>query len=522
VGRRWSALLAGALCLPGAAWAQFSPAGVPKGLLRLELDGALETVDRRYLGGVSEEYAADLASPALGADRIPGLASADAALARITGASTARLDLGGLTATAQGTRDAGSIGLGFGLTSRISIFARLPLARTTVSTTLALDSTSSNAGVNPADPVFGDQAGAAQTSQFIADFSGALQSLQSRLQSGVYDGDPALRTMAQNTLASGTSLRNDLAGLLLDPATASTFVPTVGSQLGLALNARIQALQATLAGSLGVPGFTTAPALPISRASQDALVAYLTNPQGPIVGRIEEAPLSQRGDAEVGGVFTLIDHWNDDMRGTGLRIALTGLYRLGTGFPARPSFFLDLGTGTGHSALGGAVTADVGLGRFGARLSGGYLRQMAGDDLLRVTPPDQPYAPFSQIKTVSVDPGDVWSLGAHPFVRLVPGFAIQIGVDHRHEGAETVTYASAADSIPGIPASALSLDSEIGVTTFSAGVTYATPGVNKPGAKGIPVDAQWTFEQVVGGSGGRVSKFQSIRGGVRVYFRLFQ
>ena len=85
-----------------------------------------------------------------------------------------------------------------------------------------------------------------------------------------------------------------------------------------------------------------------------------------------------------------------------------------------------------------------------------------------------------------------------------------------------MTYASAADSIPGIPASALSLDSEIGVTTFSAGVTYATPGVNKPGAKGIPVDAQWTFEQVVGGSGGRVSKFQSIRGGVRVYFRLFQ
>jgi len=100
VGRRWSALLAGALCLPGAAWAQFSPVGVPKGLLRLELDGALETVDRRYLGGVSEEYAADLASPALGADRIPGLASPDAALARITGAPAASLDLGGLTATA--------------------------------------------------------------------------------------------------------------------------------------------------------------------------------------------------------------------------------------------------------------------------------------------------------------------------------------------------------------------------------------------------------------------------------------
>jgi hypothetical protein len=521
VGNRWSILLAGAVCLPAAVAAQFSPVGVPRGLLRLELDGALETVDRRYFDGTTQEFAADLASPALGADRIPGLADADAALARISGTPGASLDLGRLTATAHGSRDVGVIGLGFGLTSRLSIFARLPLARTTVSTTLTLDSTSSNAGINPADPVFGNEAGAAQTAQFISDFNGALQSLQGRIQAGVYDGDPTLRALAQNTLAAGTSLRNDLAGLLLDPATASAVVPTAGSQLGLAVAANIQVFQATLSGSLGVPGFTTAPALPVTRASQDALIAYLTDPRGPIAGRVDEAPLSQRGDAEVGGVFTLIDRWNDDAHGTGLRIALSGVYRLGTGFPERPSFFLDIGTGTGHSAVGGAATVDVGLGRFGARLTGGYLHQMAANDLLRVTPPDQPYAPFNQIKTVRVDPGDVLTLGAHPFVRLVPGFALQAGLDYRREEAETVTYLSASDSIPGLPASVLALDSEIGVTSFSAGVTYATPAVSKPGAKGIPVDAQWTIEQVVGGSGGRVRKFQSIRGGVRVYFRIF-
>ena len=519
---RWGALLAGAVWLPGAAAAQFSPVGVPKGLLRVELDGALETVDRRYFGGTSEEFAADLASPALGADRIPGFAEADAALGRITQVGGARLNLGQLTATAQGSRNSAAVGLGFGITSHISVFARLPLARTTVKTTLTLDSTSSNAGINPADPVFGAQAGAAQTSQFISDFTGALQSLEARLQAGVYDGDPAVRALAQSTLNSGTALRNDLAGLLLDPATASTFVPTAGSQLGTVLNARIQALQATLSGSLGVTGFTTTPALPVTRASQDALTAYLTDPRGPIAGRVAEAPLSQRGDAEVGAVFTLIDRWNDDAKGTGIRFAVSGLYRLGTGFPARPSFFLDIGTGTGHAALGGTATADIGVGRFGIRLTGGYLQQRPADDLLRVTPPDQPYAPFNHIKTVRVNPGDVFTLGAHPFVRLVPGFAIQAGVDHLHEGAETVAYLSASDSIPGVPASVLALDSEIGVTTFSAGITYATPGISKPGAKGIPVDAFWTLGRVVAGSGGRVSKFQSMRGGVRVYFRIFQ
>ena len=159
--RRWSALLAGAVCFPAVGAAQFSPVGVPKGLLRLELDGAFESVDRRYLAGASQEFAADLASPALGSDRIPGLAPADARLARITGTPGARLDLGHLTATAQGSRSVGVIGLAFGLTSQLSVFARLPLARTSVSTTLALDTTSSGAGVNPADPVFGNGAGAA-------------------------------------------------------------------------------------------------------------------------------------------------------------------------------------------------------------------------------------------------------------------------------------------------------------------------------------------------------------------------
>jgi hypothetical protein len=522
VGRWRSALLAGAVCLPAIAEAQFPPVGVPKGLIRLDLDGALESVDRRYFNGALQEFAADLASPALGSDRIPGLAGADARLARITGNPAARLDLGNLTATAQGSRTAGVIGLALGLTSRISLFARLPLARTSVTTRLALDTTSSGAGVNPADPVFGTGDGAAQTSQFIQEFTSALQSLEARLQSGAYDGDPSVRSLAQTTLAAGSLLRDDLAGLLVDPATASAFVPTATSPVGLALSARVQALQTTLAGTLGVPGFTTAPALPVTRASQDELTSYLTSTSGPIAGQLEDRPLSQRGDAEFGGVWTLIDRWNDDSRGSGLRVAVTGLFRLGTGFPERADRFLDLGTGTGHSAFGGNLTTDVGFGRFGARLSGGYLRQLATNDVLRVTAPDQPFAPFSRIRTVRVEPGDVLAFGAHPFVRLLPGFAVQAGVDHWRQAAEQVAYLSAADSIPGVPASLLALDSKIGVTTFSAGITYARPGATKPGEAGLPLDAHWTFEQVIAGSGGRVRKTQAIRAGVRVYVRVFQ
>lgn len=518
---RW-ALLTGALFLPAAAAAQFAPVGVPRGLVRLDLGGALESTDRRYFDGTLEDFAADLSSPALGSDRIPGLTDADARLARITGDASARLDLGGLAATAQGTRSVGVVGLAVGVTSHLTLFARLPLARASVTTRLTLDSTSGNAGFNPADPVFGTAAGATQTAAFFQQFGTALQSLATRLQAGVYDGDPSLRALAQATLTSGTSLRNDLFGLLADPATPAAFAPTASSQLGAAVSARLQALQAALAGSLGVPGFASAPALPTTRTSQGDFTNYLTNPNGPIVGRLDSVPLSQRGDAEVGGVWTLVDRWNDDARGTGLRVAVSALARLGTGFPPRPSYFLDLGTGTGHGAFGGTVTADIGFGRLAARLTGGYLHQLAGNELVRLTPPDQPFAPFTQIVTVRVDPGSVFTIGAHPLLRLLPSFGIHVGVDYWRQSSEQVAYASLADSIPGIPASVLAVDSRIGVTTFSAGVTYSRPATAKPGFAGLPLDANWTFEQVIAGSGGRVRKTQAVRAGLRLYYRLFK
>ena len=522
MGQSGWTLLAGVLFLPATAAAQFAPVGVPRGLVRLDLGGALESTDRRYLDGTLEDFAADLASPALGSDRIPGLTDADARLFRITSDPAARLDLGNLAATAQGTRSVAAIGVAVGVTSHLTLFARLPLARASVTTRLTLDSTSGNAGFNPADPVFGTAAGATQTAAFFQDFGTALQSLQTRLQAGVYDGDPSLRALAQTTLTSGTSLRNDLFGLLADPATVAAFAPTASSQLGAAVSTKLQSLQATLAGSLGIAGFASTPALPASRASQNEFIGYLTNPSGPIVGRLDSLPLSQRGDAEVGGVWTLVDRWNDDAHGTGVRAAVSALVRLGTGFPPRPSYFLDLGTGTGHGALGATLTTDISFGRLAARLTAGYLHQLAGNQLVRLTPPNQPYAPFTQIVTVRVDPGNVFTVGAHPMLRLLPSFGVHAGVDYWRQGSEQVAYVSAADSIPGIPASVLAVDSRIGVTTFSAGVTYSRPGATKPGSAGLPLDASWTFEQVIAGSGGRVQKTQAVRAGVRLYHRLFK
>ncbi|MGH2667648.1 MAG: hypothetical protein ACRDH5_00745, partial [bacterium] len=245
--------------MPSAAFAQLAPVGVPRGMLRLELTGALDAFDQRYLNGSVGELGADLASPALGSDRIPSLVAAEERLARITGNPTTRINLGTFPVTADASRTVGIVGLAAGLTSRITLFARLPLLRTRVTLITPFDSTTGTAGVNPADPLLGHAEGAAQTGAFLQSFDTALEQLEQRLSSGAYDSDPARRALAAATLSDGTALRGDLGGLLVDPATASPFLPTRASAAGTAMTGRIEGLQSALAAELGVAGFDGLP-----------------------------------------------------------------------------------------------------------------------------------------------------------------------------------------------------------------------------------------------------------------------
>ncbi len=115
----------------------------------MELDGSLATFDRRFLNGQQEGYGADLSSPALGSDRIPLLADADARVGRIIGNAGYRINLGGLTTDAQGSVGTGFIGLALGLTSHIAIFGRIPLVQTRVQSSQQLDPATADAGISP-------------------------------------------------------------------------------------------------------------------------------------------------------------------------------------------------------------------------------------------------------------------------------------------------------------------------------------------------------------------------------------
>jgi hypothetical protein len=181
------AVLAGLLA-PSGAYAQLAPVGVPAGVLRVDLDGSVETWDHRWLDGEREPLGTDLSSAAAGSDVLPFLSDADARIGRITGLTGYRLNLGALTTDALADESRGSLGLALGLTRAITIFGNVPLVRTRVQTSYALaPTTASDAGLTP---------GTDAQATFFDQFETSLATLSQRISAGDFDGDPARKARA--------------------------------------------------------------------------------------------------------------------------------------------------------------------------------------------------------------------------------------------------------------------------------------------------------------------------------------
>jgi hypothetical protein len=500
------------LALATPAGAQLAPVGVPAGAVRLEADGSFETWDTQWLDGEKEPLGTDVGSPALGTDLLPFLASPETVIQRVTGLTGFRLNLGALATDAEVERGTGMFGASLGLTRAITIFGRMPLVQTRVQHHSTLDPAGANAGANP---------GSAQQQEFFTQFDAALTTLDARIAAGDYAGDPARQALAQGTLASGTSLRDDLLALLSDPETASPFVPLAGSDAGVAIDARVAALQATLGTDLGVSGFTATPALPTDPLTAAAFESTISDPTGAVGMSTDESLVRFRGDAEAGLALTLVDGWDKGEKRGGFRVAVDGLVRFPTGRRGRTDRLLALGTGEGQTDVEAGATVDLGGGRWGLRLEGRFNRQLAADIVDRVAPPSQPYPAGDLLAFLRFDPGDETIFAARPFFRLAPSLAIIGSAERWHHGSDSYEYRSEADAIPGVDAAVLGDESDASATLLGFGLTYSNPGRLRNGGRGMPVDAAWSYERVIGASGGRVPNAHRIRARLRLYFGLW-
>ena len=522
---RQSAILV--LCFAPPLSAQLAPVGAPKGTLRFTIGGTFESGDRRLFEGRGEDFLADFGSPALGSDRFAFLRAADSVIGQVIGQPSYKINLGALRANGLLTVGTGTIGAALGVTRKLTLFANVPFVTIQVKARLREDSSTADAGFNPAHPTLGTAADQTAANTFFSNFQAALDNLDARISSGAYAGNPALLNLATEIAQRGAQIRSGLASIT-NASSASPFLPTASSTTGIAVANVIRALQDTLANRLGVSSpFTDAPVLAASRLGQGDVTGFVSNPAGPIDAMpLVGAKLSRMGDMDVGAVYTLVDRFDRiGHRPGGFRLAAQGLLRLPTGLRDNPDNLLQLGTGNGRYELGASGTADFGSGLWGARLNGGYLHRFSALRVRRVTSPDQPYVDASRLTNVRYKAGDVVQFGGRPFLRLARNLAIHGIVDYWREAAGSATYYRVVDAIPGVPAGLLVEQSKRSALAIGGGVTYVGRAVSEcqPGHRcGFPIDASWNYSNVISATGGRVPQVWTTNLEIRWYQRLWR
>lgn len=500
--------------------AQLPPVTVPKGHWRAEISGAFVVADYRLRNGMRESLGLDFSRGELGSSFFPALEPADSLLRKITDLNDARVALGETSASWAVTTGTFGLGLAYGVFSKFSVSVHVPIIRRKVRSTFGLDPAFANSGFNPADQTFGDSFGQAQTNTFFSQFTGAMAQLQQRLASGAYDGDPAQKALAEQTLASGTVFRDDLFALILDGTTASPFLPTRLSVVGNTIIGKVTAIQGTLVG-LGITTFNTAPALPADPLDEEGLNNFIDNAAGPVAGTLSTPSLSSLGDIEIGAAYSIVDQLGVAGARRGFRLAAQGLVRLPTSALDDPARFFDVGTGDRQPDVEGSLVGDALWGFFGARAVAGYTLQLSGNANKRISQPDQPIAYANTLAAVSRTPGNIMTLGVAPFVRLAETFAVTGGVTWRKKGSDQVSLFGDQAEIPNAPASLLELETDGSWTTAALGLTFSSPLTTRDGKEKAPLDAGMLWEGVVGSSGAlRVPQTAGVRFWLRIYGRL--
>lgn len=506
-----------AVLLTTPAAAQLPEIGVPRGIVRFGIGGDFANTSNQFFQGTEAPYRAQFATSALGTAYYPGLAANQAQIASLSGNANYALSVGGATMQAQASVGTLQLAATVGLTSKLSVFGVVPIVRQQVQVNYRFDSTGANTGFNPADPIFGTAAGRDSVNLFLADYKAALDTLDLRLQTGYYSGNPADSALAVATLATGTAYWAGLSSLFVAPGEAGDFVPLAGSAAGQAMAGAVTGTQDNLV-ALGVPSFTQPLPLPADALTPSEYRSYLSSAGGPIVASpIASSTSFLLGNVELGASYTLIDRWNRSGHAGGLRVVAQALVRLPTGYQPLPNNFVSLPTGGGQTDLQLSMVADVGGGKVGARFSGTYNDQLSLTSERRITLPSQPIPWANRLATVTTDPGNEIALGALPYFQFAPGFAIVGVVRYWSRGADVVEYASATDAIPGVSAGDLATDTQRHATVVGGGLSYAPA---QTGAR-VPLDAFWIYEGVVSASGGVVPKAGTMRMGLRWPFRIW-
>lgn len=516
---------------------------IPRGTLRTTILSENVLHRGRWNDGRAEDLGAGFSINGLAAPHLSWLRALDDAFSGL-GVSGLNASLGATDLDLRQRLAVTRLGLEVGVTDWLTLSVDAPFVRARAEAQLRLrgEDGRAQAGLNPMLTGTGVPAANRTVVDRYATAAAALAARRDACQ-----GNPAahpecadiLSELGQVNALIGTSAQ--FGGALATTYGAQgigdglPYVPLAGSVGEQALAARAEAFRSDFS-RYGVTTLDGAALLPLGAQTPldfAALQELVTGPNGYAARPMTRSTRQDLGDVDIGLRVRVFDSFVGDSARMaaarfGIRQTIGVVYRLGGGIQDLPDNFIDLGTGSGHDALGLRSFTDLVLNdRFWATMSLGWARGAAYDRVLRV--PDAAgiewLEPWRQT-AVRVTPGSVFDLRVAPRVILNDYFSVggewrwRSQAQSRHDLASpAVQDFTGRDYL--LSGAVLDAQSAWNEQRFAWSVSYSTLAGFRRGVARLPFEIGYTHEQSIGSSQGIVPRRWEDRVQLRAYTRLF-
>ena len=506
----------------------------PRGVLRVGITPRFEQWKERFDSSGDRQPLGSLLTGDIGAS-FPFVGALTTNLATLTGNTGFPLSFGSLQTRLDVTQVRTDIALDYGLTPRLGLQALIPYVKNRVQVLAGVNGNGIGAtlGFNPGAQLAGARQ---QNDAVVTTIATASTTLTSELARCLGSGDASCAAInADRAGATALVPQADAVSAALAAVYGTTsvqgsrYAPVAGSVLQNAVINRLTALNTQFRAFLGAPPagewITGAPVAgpPIGAAG---FAALLGDSAGALARPLGDYEHSHVGDIEVGAKFLLIDTFGPVgvsplPRAGSLRLAVAGIYRLGTGQLDLPGDFTDVGTGDRQADLELRGFGDLALGprfwissvlRVGVQQSGTILRRVpaSGADL---------FPEAAREVEVDRDLGDVMEFEVAP--RYVPNdeFSIAGYYRYRTKGADSYSGTFNVTSADGTPltvdASILNAGTSQKEQSLGFSVTYSTVRGYARGTSKWPLEVWYLHSTVL--SGTSVPRLQMNGLGLRIY-----
>lgn len=465
--------------------------------------------------GSPNNVAWSLSTDSLGTAAVPQFSESQTAIRSLSGLTSFRLTAGNIVAVADSRVVTAPLILEYGVTSRITIGAVVPLVETRSVISAQLNPKLGFANVGP-NPTLTNAVARTNAATLVSSFRTSATQLQLKLSqcqatptgSGcdvILAQQSDVTTLIQSTGAFTTGVET-LYGTDADHP-GQQLVPLNDSPAQQAIYARISAMVAQYGKFLPTSSINGSVIGAGGPAALRDLQTLLGTAGYDTLGLVDRASI---GDVSLGITDQLINTLLDTAATHGYRVSVSGSYRFPTGQVGSRNVLFNVPTGYGQPGLQVGAAADAIFNRrYSGTAVGSFTKQLGSVDVNRVPNAANAVFPLSDPVPGTFSAGDALWLSVTGRVRISGYLTLNGQYMLTHIGADQYTPSSNGNGLAGV--------SSATAQALGFGFAYSAVAFGGPMGRALPVEVTYSHLETISGSGGPVAKAMREQIGLRVF-----